>query len=33
VATAFTLAEHVAPIVEMLDIAAGGPGGSRRGPS
>lgn len=26
VATAFTLAEHVAPIVEMLDIAAGGPG-------
>ena len=26
VATAFTLAEHVAPIVEMLDIAAGGDG-------
>lgn len=26
-ATAFTLAEHVAPIVRMLDIAAGGPGG------
>ena len=26
VATAFTLAEHVAPIVEMLDVAAGGPG-------
>lgn len=26
VATAFTLAEHVAPIVEMFDIAAGGPG-------
>lgn len=26
VATSFTLAEHVAPIVEMLDIAAGGPG-------
>ena len=26
VATAFTLAEHVAPIVEMLDIVAGGPG-------
>lgn len=25
-ATAFTLAEHVAPIVEMLDIAAGGEG-------
>jgi trimethylamine--corrinoid protein Co-methyltransferase len=25
-ATSFTLAEHVAPIVEMLDIAAGGPG-------
>ena len=25
-ATAFTLAEHVAPIVNMLDIAAGGPG-------
>ncbi|NQY61255.1 trimethylamine methyltransferase family protein [Cognatishimia sp.] len=25
-ATAFTLAEHVAPIVEMFDIAAGGPG-------
>jgi trimethylamine--corrinoid protein Co-methyltransferase len=26
IATAFTLAEHVAPIVEMLDIAAGGSG-------
>lgn len=26
VATAFTLAEHVAPIVKMFDIAAGGPG-------
>ena len=26
VATSFTLAEHVAPIVEMLDIAAGGKG-------
>ena len=26
VATAFTLAEHVDPIVEMFDIAAGGPG-------
>ncbi|MBG6211865.1 trimethylamine--corrinoid protein Co-methyltransferase [Labrenzia sp. EL_126] len=26
VATSFTLPEHVAPIVEMLDIAAGGPG-------
>jgi len=25
-ATSFTLADHVAPIVEMLDIAAGGPG-------
>jgi trimethylamine--corrinoid protein Co-methyltransferase len=25
-ATSFTLAEHVSPIVEMLDIAAGGPG-------
>jgi trimethylamine--corrinoid protein Co-methyltransferase len=25
-ATSFTLAQHVAPIVEMLDIAAGGPG-------
>lgn len=25
-ATSFTLAEHVAPIVKMLDIAAGGPG-------
>ncbi len=25
-ATSFTLAEHVAPIVEMLDITAGGPG-------
>ena len=26
VATAFTLAEHIDPIVQMLDIAAGGPG-------
>jgi len=26
VATAFTVAEHVAPIVKMFDIAAGGPG-------
>ena len=26
VATSFTLAAHVAPIIEMLDIAAGGPG-------
>ena len=26
VATAFTLAEHVAPIVSMFDVAAGGPG-------
>ncbi|MEM1420314.1 MAG: trimethylamine methyltransferase family protein [Pseudomonadota bacterium] len=26
VATSFTIAEHVAPIVEMLDIVAGGPG-------
>ncbi len=26
VATSFTLAEHVAPIVSLLDIAAGGPG-------
>ena len=26
VATSFTLASHVSPIVEMLDIAAGGPG-------
>ncbi|MGV6804489.1 MAG: trimethylamine methyltransferase family protein [Ruegeria sp.] len=26
VATSFTLAEHVAPIIQMLDIAAGGPG-------
>ncbi|MEM9318374.1 MAG: trimethylamine methyltransferase family protein [Pseudomonadota bacterium] len=26
VATSFTLAEHIAPIVEMLDIGAGGPG-------
>lgn len=25
-ATAFTVAEHIAPIVKMLDIAAGGPG-------
>ncbi len=26
IATSFTLAEHVAPIVDMLDIVAGGPG-------
>lgn len=26
IATSFTLADHVAPIVDMLDIAAGGPG-------
>jgi trimethylamine--corrinoid protein Co-methyltransferase len=26
IATSFTLADHVAPIVEMLDIVAGGPG-------
>ena len=26
VGTAFTIADHVAPLVEMLDIAAGGPG-------
>lgn len=32
VATAFTLAEHVAPIVEMLDIAAGGAGAFARRP-
>ncbi|MDP5220337.1 trimethylamine methyltransferase family protein [Ruegeria sp. 2205SS24-7] len=31
-ATAFTLADHVAPIVEMLDIAAGGPGAFSRRP-
>ncbi len=31
-ATSFTLAEHVAPIVEMLDIAAGGPGAFSRRP-
>ena len=31
-ATSFTLAEHVAPIVEMLDIAAGGPGQFSRRP-
>ncbi len=31
-ATAFTVAEHVAPIVEMLDIAAGGPGEFSRRP-
>ncbi len=31
-ATAFTLAGHVAPIVEMLDIAAGGPGAFARRP-
>ena len=32
VATSFTLAEHVAPIVEMLDIAAGGPGEFAKAP-
>ncbi len=32
VATAFTQADHVAPIVEMFDIAAGGPGGFARRP-
>lgn len=32
VATSFTLAEHVAPIVEMLDIAAGGPDEFRKRP-
>ncbi len=32
VATSFTLAEHVAPIVEMLDIVAGGPGAFSRRP-
>lgn len=32
VATSFTLAEHVAPIVRMLDIAAGGPGTFARRP-
>ncbi len=32
VATAFTLAEHVDPIVEMFDIAAGGPGEFARRP-
>lgn len=32
VATAFTLAEHVEPILEMLDIAAGGPGEFSRRP-
>ncbi len=32
VATAFTLAAHVAPIVEMFDIAAGGPGAFARAP-
>ncbi|MEM9580600.1 MAG: trimethylamine methyltransferase family protein [Pseudomonadota bacterium] len=31
-ATAFTLAEHVAPIMEMLDIAAGGPGQFAKAP-
>jgi len=31
-ATAFTVAENVAPIVEMLDIAAGGPGAFARRP-
>ncbi|MEX0287009.1 MAG: trimethylamine methyltransferase family protein, partial [Paracoccaceae bacterium] len=32
VATAFTLAEHIPPIVEMLDIAAGGPGAFAKRP-
>ncbi|MFV2054157.1 trimethylamine methyltransferase family protein [Aliiroseovarius sp. YM-037] len=32
VATAFTLAEHVAPIVQMFDIAAGGEGAFARRP-
>jgi trimethylamine--corrinoid protein Co-methyltransferase len=32
VATAFTLAEHVAPIVEMFDIAAGGEGAFAKRP-
>lgn len=32
VATAFTLASHVAPIVGMLDIAAGGPGAFSKRP-
>ncbi len=32
VATSFTLAAHVAPIVEMLDIAAGGPGAFAKRP-
>jgi len=31
-ATSFTLAEHVTPIVEMLDIAAGGPGAFSKRP-
>ena len=31
-ATAFTVAEHVAPIVEMFDIAAGGPGAFAKRP-
>ncbi len=31
-ATSFTIAEHVAPIVDMLDIAAGGPGEFARRP-
>ncbi|MGB7243137.1 MAG: trimethylamine methyltransferase family protein [Sulfitobacter sp.] len=31
-ATSFTLAEHVTPIVEMLDIAAGGPGAFAKRP-
>ncbi len=31
-ATSFTLADHVGPIVEMLDIAAGGPGAFARRP-
>ncbi|MGB0687449.1 MAG: trimethylamine methyltransferase family protein [Paracoccaceae bacterium] len=32
VATAFTLAEHIAPIVQMLDIAAGGEGAFSKRP-
>ena len=31
-ATAFTLAEHVVPIVKMLDIAGGGSGSFARAP-
>lgn len=32
IATAFTLAEHVPPIVEMLDLVAGGPGAFAKRP-